>query len=68
MASYGWMINLTGSSIPVYEMGTQPTTRIGTITPNECFADGQIFRHRLGRMGFSRFLPEYRTSKHIWYS
>lgn len=40
---YGWGINLTGSSIPVYAMDTNPTERIGTLTPNECFAEGTMF-------------------------
>ena len=43
MADRGWMINLSGTSIPVYDQGTIPVTRIGTLTPNECFADGASF-------------------------
>lgn len=42
MAAYGWMINLSGKSIPVYSVGNggPSTTQIGTITKNECFLDG----------------------------
>lgn len=42
MAHYGWMINLTGAAIPVYSVdgGGPSTTKIGTITKNECFIDG----------------------------
>lgn len=44
MASYGWMINLTGNSIPVYSVGSSgpSTSQIGNITKNECFVDGTI--------------------------
>lgn len=44
MASYGWMINLTGASIPVYSVGNggPSTTQIGNLTKNECFVDGTI--------------------------
>lgn len=44
MASYGWMINLSGESIPVYSVGGggPSTTKIGNITKNECFVDGTI--------------------------
>ena len=43
MAVHGWMINLTGNSIPVYSMldnGAASSTKIGTITKNECFVEG----------------------------
>lgn len=42
MAKYGWMINLTGSPIPVYSVGSSGPTlpHIGTLTRNECFVDG----------------------------
>lgn len=44
MASHGWMINLSGGSIPVYTVGSSgPTTpQLGNITRNECFVDGTI--------------------------
>ena len=44
MASYGWMINLSGKSIPVYSVGGggPSTTKIGNLTKNECFVDGTI--------------------------
>lgn len=44
MASYGWMINLTGATIPVYSVGAggPSTTQIGKLTKNECFVDGTI--------------------------
>ena len=39
MASYGWMINLSGNSIPVYSVagGGPSTTKIGNLTKNESF-------------------------------
>ena len=42
MASYGWMINLSGKSIPVYSVagGGPSTTKIGNLTKNECFVEG----------------------------
>lgn len=44
MASYGWMINLSGKTLPVYsvEGGGPSTTQIGKINVNECFVDGSI--------------------------
>lgn len=44
MASYGWMINLSGETIPVYSVGSSgPTTpQLGKLTKNECFVDGAI--------------------------
>lgn len=44
MASYGWMINLSGESVPVYSAGNSgpSTTKIGNITKNECFVEGSI--------------------------
>lgn len=44
MASYGWMVNLSGESLPVYSVGGggPSTTKIGNITKNECFVDGTI--------------------------
>ena len=44
MATYGWMINLSGKSIPVYSPGgAGPSTiQIGNLTANECFVDGTI--------------------------
>ncbi|MCM1056088.1 MAG: hypothetical protein NC517_00550 [Firmicutes bacterium] len=45
MASYGWMINLTGKTLPVYsENGSigPSKTQIGKITKNECFVDGNV--------------------------
>ena len=43
MANRGWMINLTGSSIQIYSQGTTPTKKVGTLTKNECFAEGSEF-------------------------
>lgn len=42
MATYGWMINLTGNTIPVYseKNGGPSTTTIGKLTKNECFIEG----------------------------
>lgn len=42
MASHGWMINLSGKSIPVYSIagGGPSTTKIGNLTKNECFVEG----------------------------
>lgn len=40
MKLYGWNINLSGNSIPVYEPGMSPDKQIGTITKNECFCEG----------------------------
>lgn len=43
MAVHGWMVNLSGKSIPVYSMldnGEASNTQIGTITKNECFVEG----------------------------
>lgn len=44
MATYGWMINLSGAAIPVYSVGAggPSTTQVGTLTKNECFVDGTI--------------------------
>lgn len=44
MASYGWMINLTGKTVPVYAAGNSgpTTTQIGNLTKNECFVEGSI--------------------------
>ncbi len=44
MASNGWMINLSGKSVPVYSVGKggPSATQIGTITKNECFVDGRM--------------------------
>ena len=44
MATYGWMINLSGKSLPVYAAngGAPSTTQIGNVTKNECFVDGTI--------------------------
>lgn len=44
MAAHGWMINLSGSAMPVYTVGSSgPTTpQLGTLTKNECFVDGNI--------------------------
>ena len=39
MSIKGWMINLSGKSIPVYLTDVLPEKRIGTLTKNECFAD-----------------------------
>lgn len=46
MANRGWMINLSGASIPVYSMlgnGAASSTQVGTLTKNECFAEGSAF-------------------------
>lgn len=46
MDNRGWMINLTGNSIPVYSMldnGAASNTQIGNITKNECFTEGTAF-------------------------
>ena len=46
MANRGWMINLTGNSIPVYSMldnGAASNTQISNITKNECFTEGTAF-------------------------
>lgn len=43
MAVRGWQINLTGSSIPVYPQATSQGSQIGTLTANECFAEGTAF-------------------------
>lgn len=42
MASFGWMINLSGKTLPVYstEDGYPFTNQIGKINDNECFVDG----------------------------
>lgn len=42
MATYGWMINLSGKSLPVYAPngGAPSTTQNGNVTNNECFVDG----------------------------
>lgn len=42
MGSYGWMVNLSGESLPVYSVagGGPSKTKIGNITKNECFVDG----------------------------
>lgn len=42
MKLYGWHINLSGNSIPVYEAGMSPTVQKGTITKNECFCEGSV--------------------------
>lgn len=44
MANHGWMINLSGASVPVYSVagGGPSTTKIGTITQNESFVEGSI--------------------------
>lgn len=44
MATYGWMINLTGETLPVYSVGgSGPTTpQLGKITKNECFVEGTM--------------------------
>lgn len=46
MATYGWMINLTGNTIPVYseKNGGPSTTTIGKLTKNECFIEGTFQR------------------------
>ena len=46
MASYGWMINLSGKSIPVYSVagGGPSTTKIGNLTKNECFVEGTFLQ------------------------
>lgn len=41
MALRGWQINLSGASIPVYQMDVKKGAKIGNITANECFANGQ---------------------------
>lgn len=46
MATSGWMINLTGRTVPVYEMqgnGAASNTKVGQLTNNECFIDGTVF-------------------------
>lgn len=43
MALRGWQINLSGSTIPVYEMDVVKGKKIGNLTVNECFANGQAF-------------------------
>lgn len=35
----GWMINLSGSSVPVYEQDVSLKKKIATITKNECFTE-----------------------------
>ena len=44
MATYGWMINLTGNAIPVYSErnGGPYGSQIGKITRNECFIEGSF--------------------------
>lgn len=44
MATFGWMINLTGNKIPVYTAdGSGPILpQLGNLTKNECFIDGTI--------------------------
>lgn len=45
MSVSGWMVNLSGAKIPVYKMnsnGSCSSTRIGYITPNECFVEGTV--------------------------
>lgn len=44
MAAHGWLINLTGETLPVYAEGNGgPTgTQIAKINKNECFVDGTI--------------------------
>ncbi len=47
MALRGWEINLSGAAIPVYGGNNnnwiQQGSQIGTITKNECFAEGTAF-------------------------
>lgn len=47
MAKRGWMINLTGHSIPVYDSlsngAVDKNNQLGEITKNECFAEGSTF-------------------------
>lgn len=43
MALRGWQINLSGSTIPVYEIDVVKGKKIGNLTVNECFANGQAF-------------------------
>ncbi len=44
MATYGWMVNLTGETIPVYASdGSGPSeTQLGKLYAGECFVDGTI--------------------------
>lgn len=54
MATYGWMINLSGKALPVYSTGGYPlTNQIGTINNNECFVDGTISENPWEGDGFS---------------
>jgi len=43
MAIYGWEINLSGTSKSVYSVGAKKGKKTGTITANECFAEGTAF-------------------------
>lgn len=46
MGACGWMINLTGRTVPVYKMqsnGAASSTKVGQLTNNECFIDGSAF-------------------------
>jgi hypothetical protein len=45
MSVSGWMINLSGTEIPVYKMGNAgscTSTKIGKITKRECFVEGTV--------------------------
>ena len=64
MASYGWMVNLSGESLPVYSVagGGPSTTKIGNITKNECFVDGTFSENPWEGDGVAVFIL---NSRHV---
>jgi hypothetical protein len=45
MAVSGWQINLSGKAVPIYSFngsGKATSTKIATITKNECFVEGTV--------------------------